>query len=346
MLEVGHIDILIARYLSGEADASEKAELEAWEAASGENRRYVAELELIWKESMDLEEENRPDVQAALDRLRERLKERPVIRMRHWWAVAIAAGIIVVVSLLIIKNIQKHQSPIPEFVKIRANAGEQTDSLPDGSVIVLSPNAELVYPAAFNASRRDVQLKGDAFFSVFHDATRPFRIALNDITITVLGTSFAVKDSSGITTISVKTGLVKVARNERSMQLSAHEKLMVPVEGPWFKTTDSVPVQTAVQAHPVKTRPVETKRDPEYYRNTMRSILEDIVKEGVVPDRDSIQWAALTDSVLIVNGMVQPGRLYQKLRTRYLTEPGNGYFYGPVQITGRGYFFDKKEINP
>jgi transmembrane sensor len=46
--------------------------------------------------------------------------------------------------------------------------------LPDGSCIVLSPDAQLAVHKAFNKKNRDVRLLGEASFDVHRDPSRPF----------------------------------------------------------------------------------------------------------------------------------------------------------------------------
>ena len=49
--------------------------------------------------------------------------------------------------------------------------------LEDGTVILLKPNSSIEYPAKFSDVDRKVTLKGEAFFEVTKDKTRPFIIS-------------------------------------------------------------------------------------------------------------------------------------------------------------------------
>ena len=76
--------------------------------------------------------------------------------------------------------------------------------LADGTKVWLNAETELTYPATFTGQRRQVLLKGEAYFEVAHDATRPFHVMANDMDIQVLGTSFnisAYPDSKRQTTL-------------------------------------------------------------------------------------------------------------------------------------------------
>lgn len=63
-------------------------------------------------------------------------------------------------------------------------------TLPDGSQVWLNGGSRLEYLAAFDGSTRDVTLRGEAYFDVRKDPSRPFRVSMNNMHIEVLGTSF------------------------------------------------------------------------------------------------------------------------------------------------------------
>lgn len=76
----------------------------------------------------------------------------------------------------------------------------------------------------------------------------------------------------------------------------------------------------------------------------VRGLLEALVRLGVVSDRASVKWFALTDRQLIVNAVPQPEALHQELKERFNVLPDYGLFYGPVEIVGKGFFVDEQEL--
>jgi transmembrane sensor len=79
--------------------------------------------------------------------------------------------------------------------------------LKDGSKIYLNKNAEVtVYP--FSSSKRQVELKGEAFFEIASDPSRPFTVSSGETKTEVIGTSFNIRQSSGQTLIFVNSGRV------------------------------------------------------------------------------------------------------------------------------------------
>lgn len=74
--------------------------------------------------------------------------------------------------------------------------GEYSLTLEDGSVVWLNADSKLRYPVTFVEGKRRVFLEGEAYFEVKKDATKPFIVSTSAGDITVLGTSFNVKNYS------------------------------------------------------------------------------------------------------------------------------------------------------
>jgi ferric-dicitrate binding protein FerR (iron transport regulator) len=64
--------------------------------------------------------------------------------------------------------------------------------LADGTQVWLNAGSSITYPVAFTGIERRIQLKGEAYLDVSHNASRPFIVQTGDLTIQVLGTGFNV----------------------------------------------------------------------------------------------------------------------------------------------------------
>ncbi|SOD14860.1 FecR family protein [Pedobacter xixiisoli] len=86
-----------------------------------------------------------------------------------------------------------------EEMSITTQIGEEYHAvLTDGSEIWLNANSEIVIPANFNETYRDLKLKkGEAYFKVAKDKTKPFRVFAAKTKIEALGTEFNVNYYSG-----------------------------------------------------------------------------------------------------------------------------------------------------
>ncbi|GAB3931793.1 hypothetical protein GCM10028804_44950 [Larkinella terrae] len=74
-------------------------------------------------------------------------------------------------------------------------------------------------------------------------------------------------------------------------------------------------------------------------------VMADLVQEGVTASTTAIEWFGLSDSELIVNGKKQSAELHEKLRKKYGVRPNSGLYYGPVQMSGSGFFLDHQDVS-
>jgi transmembrane sensor len=81
--------------------------------------------------------------------------------------------------------------------------------------------SSLRFPVKFQGKYRQVELTGEAYFEVKHDASRPFRVVSGNQVVEVLGTHFDVKNYSDEQTISTSLieGAVRVTANNASILL-------------------------------------------------------------------------------------------------------------------------------
>lgn len=224
---------LLVKYLLGEASPAEQAEVQQWIAADSSNKKYFEHFELIWQQSKALEAKSTVNVDDAWARFRQRTEEqRPAARtiempqpartgrMRAAAALVLLAG----VAGLLYFFVSNRQ---PEMIALHSEGNAMTQTLPDGTVVTLNKNSTLSYPETFDGSSRPVKLEGEAFFDVTPDKSKPFTIAVNDVKVTVVGTTFNIKSSEAQTEVIVETGLVEVAKKEFGVKLSPNEKAVV-----------------------------------------------------------------------------------------------------------------------
>jgi ferric-dicitrate binding protein FerR (iron transport regulator) len=107
----------------------------------------------------------------------------------------------------------------PEMNTIQTPRGGQYQLiLPDGTKVWLDAASSLSYPTAFTGKDRQVQLKGEAYFEVAEDKSKPFTVVVGDVQVNVLGTHFnvmAYDDENAIKTTLLE-GAVKVTRGQAS----------------------------------------------------------------------------------------------------------------------------------
>jgi ferric-dicitrate binding protein FerR (iron transport regulator) len=107
---------------------------------------------------------------------------------------------------------------------------EQEVKLEDGTVIVLKQNSSIVYDKTFNQAKREVYLKGEAFFNVKRNVTKPFVVHTGDLTTEVLGTSFRIKhhDKANTIEVAVTTGKVSVYAEKSNHKSERNGVILTP----------------------------------------------------------------------------------------------------------------------
>ena len=75
---------------------------------------------------------------------------------------------------------------------ITPRGGEYTVVLADGTKVWLNAASSLRYPTRFSGNERKVELTGEAYFEVVHNASRPFVVMVSGVKVTDLGTRFNI----------------------------------------------------------------------------------------------------------------------------------------------------------
>lgn len=198
------IEVRIGRYLSGEADHDERRVLELEMKSNPVLLDQFEAYQRIWQVSQS----PAPaiwDVEGAWNRFSQQqiTGQQPVSHYRlkklSW---AMAAMLVLALGASI-------------FLWSRPSAttyaydpeNNQPIELSDGSVVYLNKNASIeVHP--FGKKKRFVELKGEAYFDVQPDASKPFIVSAGSSLTEVVGTAFNLHESTQSVSIFVSKGKV------------------------------------------------------------------------------------------------------------------------------------------
>lgn len=104
--------------------------------------------------------------------------------------------------------------------------------LADGSEVSLAPHSAIDVAYRAGGAREIHLLRGEGFFRVAHDATRPFRVLGRAIRVTDIGTEFDVRLGATASYVAVRSGKVHVdGANNLSVDLGAGQRLGVDSRG-------------------------------------------------------------------------------------------------------------------
>nr|WKN39030.1 FecR domain-containing protein [Tunicatimonas sp. TK19036] len=243
------IDRLISLYLSNRASESEKQELEEWLQASEANRDVFRQLKKVW--ATPARHEHSDELHSVRDQIwiegtepqPEVLLSKPRrLHVVYWSKVAATLLIFLMGAWLLSYLIQRNTTVIPETVDLVSQvnpAGQRsTHRLPDGTKVWLNAESSLEYPEKFSDTLRLVKLKGEAFFEVAKDRSKPFIVEADGTKTEALGTAFninAYPENSSVT-IALLEGKVRIEdiAHRQTAILSPGEELLATKETEHF----------------------------------------------------------------------------------------------------------------
>ncbi|MCH2234823.1 MAG: FecR family protein [Crocinitomicaceae bacterium] len=223
---------ILFAYLGGELDTATSDKVESWINDSEANKSSFEETKSIWEITGQVK--IKPvvvDGDKAWKKVNEEISDDKVVKLaprknRTW--IGIAAAVIILVGLSIFFRPGGDDSI--SMTNLQAKNELLETELPDGSLIALNTNSIISYPENFEGNERRVELKGEAFFDVERDETKPFIIDLpNDFEVRVLGTSFNIKadESETTTEVFVASGKVEVSTKNDKVYLEKNEKAII-----------------------------------------------------------------------------------------------------------------------
>jgi transmembrane sensor len=232
-MTMNNMDELLAKYMLGEATASEVQAVDNWMKDDEKNRRYFADFKLIWESSKKLKIESKLDTDESWAEFKQMTAGqkpssgaiKPLTARRKWMKIAAVWALFGMAGLLYFFLKPEGKATM---ISLQANNEVKTETLPDGSVITLNRYSLLTYPEKFSGDTREVKLsRGEAFFDIAHDKNKPFLIRVNDIMVRVVGTSFNIRNTKSETEVIVETGIVQVTRQKEVIRLKPSEMVVI-----------------------------------------------------------------------------------------------------------------------
>ncbi len=225
------IDDLLAKYLADETNTHESDMIGEWIMESKDNQKTFNHSKIIWDGAKN---QKKVDVDVAWAKLNITKKKeiepvdnqeiKPVIKL-NWLNdfLKIAAVLVVLFGLWFVAA-KQFTTPQNDVLAFKSGNQPIEKILPDGTKILLSKNSEITYSKNFEGDTREINLTGEGFFDVHHDATHPFIIHTQGTDVKVLGTSFNVRAYNAQVQVLVKTGRVQFSKNNKQVILTKGQK--------------------------------------------------------------------------------------------------------------------------
>ncbi len=221
----------LARHVTGESSPEESERIDAWLAGHPDQREILATLDNAMSRMAD-DLPSDLDIEGALQRVKARRssfnKPAPKIHSggpgqreaaRPRWrvpfpAIAAAAALLGVGALGygILRDRTVTQPGISAPRMLATGVGVRDSlRLPDGTLVILGPLSSVTVSNAYGETDRVVDIRGDAWFDVIHDNSRPFTVRAGEATIVDIGTKFMVRNDRGqAVSVSVTEGSVSM----------------------------------------------------------------------------------------------------------------------------------------
>ncbi len=212
----------VARFDAGDVSAKDQAAFQEWLNRSALHREAIAEYGNLWSafDALRL----LTDTGEAGREASARDNHPAMLERARPWLAACAAVVIAVGGGAMLFHPKPRDPARAENhppARILSSAaklfyetpvgGQRRITLADGSSVILNTNSRL--DVDFSGQRRDVHLmRGEAYFEVVHDKTRPFTVYANNYVVRDIGTAFDVHLS--------KTGLVEVGVTKGSVEVT------------------------------------------------------------------------------------------------------------------------------
>jgi transmembrane sensor len=179
--------------------------IEQWLAWASEDERHLETFERVNELATTLGSLDAVSRQGLIHAF-----ARPAAPSRRWLPLAAAASLAVLILsgtyLAWVGGVIGTSSQVYES----AVAQNRDITLPDGTQVALGAASTLT--THFSYGQRRVELsKGEAFFQVTHDNSRPFVVAAGNVSIRDIGTAFDVRRTDDRVRIAVTQGRVLIA---------------------------------------------------------------------------------------------------------------------------------------
>jgi transmembrane sensor len=181
--------------------------------------RKIHEMEIPLKNFISEEEKETSWKEILL--MAENNKQKKSIAHNFYWAAA--ASVLIIIGVLVWRS---NDSGYKTSDHEKLNIG-----LADGSSVTLNYKSALELAEGFGKEGRHVSLKGEAFFNVQKDKSKPFVIAIGAYEVIVVGTSFNLNYKEKLAEVTVCSGTVRLHAGNQILVLKAGEKGMISSTG-------------------------------------------------------------------------------------------------------------------
>ncbi len=215
----------------------------------------------------------------------------------------------------------KKAAVIEHNTLVTPRGGQYHLTLADGTNVWLNAASSIKYPISFPDKKRQVEITGEAYFEVAHNASKPFLVSSNGQTIEVLGTHFNVNSYTDETTIktTLLEGSVKVSNGIAAIVLKPGQQSRINIDN----TNQKISVVNGIDTEEA----VAWKNGFFHYDNIelkdlMRQISRwydiKVVYQGQVPNHEYLMDLKMKTNLSNILKILEQGGIHFKIEDRKL----------------------------
>lgn len=195
---------VIIRHLEHNSTPAERQQIYEWINACGENREEYHRVVELWALRNVRIHSSKEELENAVYKFNSAVEARSRKRLRRIVAFTSSVAAALAMALITIGAVN-----ISQRLSWQTYAADTDDDirelyLKDGTKVYLNSSSEISFRGDFNVKKRNVRLKGEAYFEVNSDPSHPFRVMADGMSVKVLGTSFNVNAGDNIETVLEK----------------------------------------------------------------------------------------------------------------------------------------------
>lgn len=228
-----------ARLQAGDVSLQERRDFQRWLNADARHADAWKAVDGVWNDLSSVEHDPafaalRADA-LSIDTSRPRLLNRRSLGLAAASLVATVGGAAVGWRWL---ASPKAAAPVADEPVFSTAVGERsTFRLADNSVVTLSTDSA-VRVNHWGQERRLTLVRGQAYFQVAKDKSRPFIVAAGDTSVTAVGTAFDVRLEPGKLSVTLVEGRVRIAgvspKGPRQIEMTAGSRFVAAERADWI----------------------------------------------------------------------------------------------------------------
>lgn len=224
----------ITKFLKGTASPQEEHEVREWLMQPGSRKEFDALIESYWKNTSPSTVDE-VDYDGMLRDIHKRIQlpsQEPYSdkRVFIYKSLKVAASLLLFMfcSYVLVESYRDRNTRTSDQTQVQRTSTTKTTGpgekltlvMADKTRVIVNSESEISFFSDYGVKDRVIKIKGEAFFAVAPDPSRPFKVITDKVTTTALGTEFNVYSRNHDYRIALVEGKVAVDKTGNQIELT------------------------------------------------------------------------------------------------------------------------------